>query len=276
MRPRGNGESPRLLVVTNNRRRVFQRSIISGAEEVAQARAYRVEVLEVPRPSDSAAVADRLRGENLLVMLIADVLPDETIASLHAGGIPTTLVSHGVAGLEVPSIMHDNRHGLELLAAEVFDRCGRRRPLYVGGSPRQQDSVEREAAFRRQLMRRGLEVDESRFLSGEFEPGQAAVAVGEFLAGGGELDSLVAADYLMAIACLEELRGRGLEVPGQVVVAGFGDGIEAQAAGLTTVAADVVELGRRAARQLLGQAEGLEIRGLTLLSTTLIRRASTA
>jgi DNA-binding LacI/PurR family transcriptional regulator len=37
----------------------------------------------------------------------------------------------------------------------------------------------------------------------------------------------------------------------------------------------VTELGRRAARQLIGQIEGLRIRGLTLLSTELIEREST-
>jgi hypothetical protein len=52
-----------------------------------------------------------------------------------------------------------------------------------------------------------------------------------FLAGGGELDSVVAADYLMAIACMGELRRRGLRVPGDVTVIGFGDGPEAEAAG---------------------------------------------
>ena len=276
MRAQGNGEPPRLLVVTNNRHRVFQRSIIAGAREVARGRSCPVEVAEVPEPSDAAGLVGRLAGENLLVMLVANVLPDDLVAELHGGGTPVTLVSHRVAGLEVPSIMHDNRHGFELLAAEVLDRCGRTRPVYVGGSGRQRDSVERESAFRRQLMRRGLAIDRRRFLSGEFEPGRAAAELGAFLDAGGELDSLVAADYLMAISCLEELRKRGLDAPDEVAVAGFGDGPEAKAAGITTVAADVVELGRRAARQLLGQADGLEILGLTLLSTTLIRRASTA
>jgi DNA-binding LacI/PurR family transcriptional regulator len=60
-----------------------------------------------------------------------------------------------------------------------------------------------------------------------------------------------------------------------VAVVGFGDGPEAAQAGLTTVAADITELGRRAARQLIGQIEGLRIRGLTLLSTELIEREST-
>lgn len=295
MMPRGNGEASagtpggdgntertprvseteRLLIVTNNRQRVFQRNIIRGAEEVGLEHGYLVEVLEVPRPADATDLLERVPGEKLGVMLIADVLPDEAVASLQGNGVPLTLVSHQVPDLEVPSIMHDNRQGLELLAREVFERCGREKPLYIGGSPRQRDSAEREKAFRRQLMQRGIPLDDARFLHGEFEPRQAADALAGYLERGGEFDSIVAADYLMAIACLEVLTSRGVTVPAEVAVAGFGDGPEAESAGLTTVAADVVELGRRGARQLVGQRQGLQIRGLTLLSTMLIRRRTT-
>ncbi|MEX2541321.1 MAG: substrate-binding domain-containing protein, partial [Trueperaceae bacterium] len=228
-----------------------------------------------PRPGMAAALLERLERSTAGILLVADVLPDSAVERLHRGGADITLVSHKVPGVEVPSIMHDNRHGIELLAAELFDRCGRSAPIFLAGSGRQRDAVEREDAFRRELMRRGLPVDDSRFLPGEFEPEQAVDSLASYLDAGGTLDSLVAADYLMAIACLAELRRRNLAVPEDVIVLGFGDGPEAEAARLTTVAADVVELGRRGARQLVGQLEGLEIRGLTLLSTTLVARLST-
>jgi LacI family transcriptional regulator len=263
-----------LLVVTNNRHRVFQSSIIAGVEEIGRQREYRTVVLEAPRPAEAGELLEQLERTSAGILLVADVLPDEAVERLHELGATISLVSHRVPGVEVPSIMHDNRHGLALLAEELFDRNGRTAPLFVCGSGRQRDALEREGAFRRELMLRGLPVDDSRFLRGEFEPEQAAAELAGFLAGGGKLDSVVAADYLMAIACMGELRRRGLAVPVDVTVLGFGDGPEAEAAGLTTVAADVVELGRRGARQLVGQLEGLAIRGLTLLSTTLVARAS--
>jgi hypothetical protein len=37
----------------------------------------------------------------------------------------------------------------------------------------------------------------------------------------------------------------------------------------------LVDLGRRGARQLVGQLEGMEVKGLTLLSMALVARAST-
>lgn len=269
-------EGDQLLIVTNNRQRVFQRSIIAGVLEVGAHRDYQVEVREIPRHSDANGLLDELSDSDAGLMLIADVLPDDAIAALHEAGRSITLVSHQVPGLEVASIVHDNSHGIELLAAEVFERCSRRAPVYIRGSGRQRDAVERESAFRRELMRRDLPVDEDRFLDGGFEPTQAAEAMQRFLTSGGSIDALVAADYLMAISCLEVLRSCEYDVPSHVVVTGFGDGPEAEAAGLTTVAADVVELGRRAARQLAAQREGMQIRGLTLLSTMLVRRSTSS
>lgn len=265
-----------LLVITNARDRVFQRSIVRGAREIGDARGRRVEVLEVPRPTAATEALAILELPPAGVLLVADVLPDEAVAELVRRGVTLTLVSHRIQGLEVPSIMHDNRHGIALLAAHLLDECDRRRPLFLRGSARQLDARQREEAFRRECMRRTPTVAEPVFLRGDFEPAVAVASLERHLDEGTPFDALLGADYLMAIAARELLEARGLRVPEDVAVAGFGDGPEAEAAGVTTVAADVVDLGRRAARQLVGQIEGLQVRGLTLLSTTLQPRGSTA
>jgi len=79
----------------------------------------------------------------------------------------------------------------------------------------------------------------------------------------------------MAIAALETLSAHGYRVPEEIAVVGFGDGAEAQAVGLTTVAADIVSLGQQGARQLLGQIDGLHIEGITMMSTHLVVRSTT-
>ena len=264
-----------LLVITNAADRVFQRSILSGAQEIGSARGLRVGVLEVPRRTRAAHALEALERPPAGVLLVADVLPDEAVDRLVRRGVTLTLVSHRIEGLEVPSIMHDNEHGIGLLAAHLLDDRGRSRPVFLRGSPRQLDARQREEAFRRECMRRSPDLAAPVFLRGDFEPDTATASLARHLDDGGRVDALLGADYPMAIAAADLLRSRGLRVPEDVAVAGFGDAPEAEAAGLTTVAADVVELGRRAARQLVGQMDGLEVRGLTLLSTTLAARAST-
>ncbi|MET0838266.1 MAG: substrate-binding domain-containing protein, partial [Marmoricola sp.] len=63
--------------------------------------------------------------------------------------------------------------------------------------------------------------------------------------------AVVAVSDLMALAVVDELTAAGLDVPGDVSVAGF-DGIDAAlAAELTTIGQPIVEKGRRAAQLLL-------------------------
>ena len=97
-------------------------------------------------------------------------------------------------------------------------------------------------------------------------------SVRRLLDGGRDFDAIVSADYVMGIAAVDTLRQYGMHVPDDVCVVGFGDAPEADAAGLTTVAADIVEQGRRAARQLISQHHGTRITGVTVLSVQLLVR----
>ena len=125
------------------------------------------------------------------------------------------------------------------------------------------------------LMRANLAIDPELVLNGQFEPALSWRLMAELLARRRDFDGVLAADYQMALAALRALREAGVRVPDAVQVAGFGDGEEAAGAGLTTVAADVYEQGRRGARQLIGQMEGLRMRGTTVLNTSLIPRDTT-
>ena len=102
--------------------------------------------------------------------------------------------------------------------------------------------------------------------------GQGAASVAQLVAERRDFDAVLGSDYLMALGAVDALTAVGVRVPEEVSVVGFGDAPEAEAAGLTTVAADVVDLGRRAARQLIGQIRGMKIRGQTLLSAELCER----
>ena len=133
----------------------------------------------------------------------------------------------------------------------------------------------RARAFREGLSRHDLPDEAATTIPGGFEPERAAAALARLVADRHDFDAVVAADYLMAAAAVGVLRAAGIRIPEDVCVAGFGDGPEAEAASVTTVAANVRELGARACRQLIGQIRGLPIRGITVLATELIQRETT-
>jgi LacI family transcriptional regulator len=121
-------------------------------------------------------------------------------------------------------------------------------------------------------MRYNITLPDSHFLRGDFSAPVAAASVQQLIDGGADFDAIISADYVMGIAAVEVLGRNGRRVPEDVSVVGFGDAPEAEAAGLTTVAADIVEQGRRAARQLISQDQGMRITGVTVLSVRLMVR----
>ncbi len=262
-------------VITNNRHEVFQRSIIRGVEEAAAARGYRVIVDSIAEdPSNPRPLAlDPAAMSGLLV--IANVLPDAPLRALHEAGHPMTLISHHVPGLSIPAVIVDNRRGMGVLTRAMIEQWGCRRLVYIHGDRRQSDAVERDQAVERELMRAHMSIEPEFVLDGRFEPARSWRLMAELLTRRRDFDGVLAADYQMALAALRALREAGVRVPDDVQVAGFGDGEEAAGVGLTTVAADVLEQGRRGARQLIGQMEGLRMRGTTVLSTSLIPRETT-
>lgn len=291
----GAGRPGALVALLNNLDGVFQRSVLQGAGEVAAAHGLPLEPVALGGLSatEVGTLLDRALGTGRAAqgeggargaqgawvargaLVLSSALRDADLAKLAAAGLPVTLVSHHSAAPGQPTVMFDNHQGVKQLMQHVVSDCGRRRPVYIGGDASQLDSRERELAFRDELLRHDLRVPEGHMLVGGFTPDLARRALREFVAAGNDFDAVVAADYLMAIAAAETLGQAGVRVPDDVVVVGYGDGPEAEAAGVTTVAADVVELGRRAARQLVAQLSSERaIGGRTLLSTHLVRRAS--
>jgi LacI family transcriptional regulator len=84
--------------------------------------------------------------------------------------------------------------------------------------------------------------------AGEFTRDGGHAAALELLDSGAELDCLFAVNDVMAVGAMSALRGRGVDVPGQLGVAGFDDIATLRDVwpGLTTVRLPLEQMGRRA------------------------------
>lgn len=259
-------------IITNDAKPVFQRDLITGIRAVAREQGWRVivdAIAEDPaQPKPVSLDIGALDG----VIIIANVLDDDAVRAIHATGTPVTLISHQVDGAPVPAIIQNNREGIRELVEYLVIHCGRRRFVSITGDMRQHDAIERADVLEQTLMQHDIAIPPHRQLRGDFIPATAVQSMQALLERDRDFDAVIAADFLMAVAVLPLLEEHGLSVPDDVCVAGFGDGPEAEAAGLTTVAADIVELGRRAARLLRGQMDGRHIRGVTWLNAAVIER----
>lgn len=264
--------APILGIITNNQHNVFQRNVIMGVRAAAKERGYDVIIDSyAEHDEDSQAITlDYTAVDGVLV--IASAAPPDLLRRMYAANVPLSLISHQVPDLPIPAVITDNRQGIAQLVKHVVEQCNRENLVFIRGLPGQRDSDEREAAFADELMRYNLVVPPEHVLRGDFSADIASRSLDHLLETGAGFDAVVASDYLMGIAAVDTLRAAGVAVPGDVAVVAFGDGPEAEQAGLTTVTADVVEQGRRAARQLISQIEGLQIRGVTILSVHLVVR----
>jgi len=169
-------------------------------------------------------------------------------------------------------VVSNNQQGMTQLVHHLVKRCQRSNLVFIRGLTGQTDAQERELAFRQELIRYDLRVPPEHYLQGDFSPAIAAESLKGLLAQGARFDAIVACDYIMAIEAVNVLRQSGVKVPEDVSVVGFGDNKEAETAGLTTVAANIMELGGCAARQLISQIKGLRISGVTMLSVRMMMR----
>lgn len=261
----------RIGIITNNAQGVFQRLVIAGVRAEAEAQGIAVTVDAQDEHADRRIALDPASVDGLLV--IANCAPESWLAKAHKQ-VPVTLVSHTV-NLPIPSVFFNNAQGIRELMYHLIVECGCQQPLFIRGVRDQTDAIERETAYRDELMRYHLDADTAPFIDGAFEADIAADALAAALEQGVRFDAVVSADYLMAIEAMAVLRGRGVAVPQDVAVVGFGDAIEAAQAQLTTVAANVEELGHCGALQLLHQMNGYRIQGKTLLSVEIVVRQTT-
>lgn len=258
-------------IITNDETNIFQRQVIAGIRAIAEPKGYKVVVDSIAQdPANRKPISldmKALAG----VLVIANVLPNEALRDLYHSGKPLSLVSHRVRYTPIPAVIPDNTGGITELVNYLVTNRGKKRIVFIQGDMNQNDGVERTTAFRRQLMRHNIPIDERLFLRGDFTPAIAQASMREFLAQNIPFDAVAGADFLMAIAAMRVLDEADKK---HIAVVGFGDGVEATHAGLTTVGVDVEQIGSRAARQLIGQIEGLRISGVTLLSTTIVERQS--
>lgn len=189
---------------------------------------------------------------------------------------PAHLCSLGASYPGIPSLVVDNRSGLELVTEHLIHDHGCRRPAFLAGTPKNPDSDERFQGFAATLERHGIPIESSRVASGHFLPSLGRAAMDELLDRKVGFDAVVAANDSMAIGAIQALRKRGLRVPQDIPVTGFDDLTLARLCNppLTTVAQPFEILADLAVGLIEDQAAGRQVPELTQIPSQFVRRQS--
>jgi DNA-binding LacI/PurR family transcriptional regulator/signal transduction histidine kinase/ActR/RegA family two-component response regulator len=189
-------------------------------------------------------------------------------------GMPIASVGLAVPG--VPSLIVDNRTGMDAVIEHLIADHGCRRIAFIAGTPHNPEAALRLAVYREVLERHGLPFDPDLIESGDFVKRSAFAAIQTILTRTEALDAVVAANDIMALGAIEALRRHGFRVPRQVRVTGFDDLSLARLANppLTTVAQPFQHMAAVAIGLILDQLAGKPVAAVTSLTTELSVRQS--
>jgi LacI family transcriptional regulator len=184
-----------------------------------------------------------------------DALRAELAAFTRSGGRAACI---GQDLLDVDTVQPENRAGAEALA-RALAALGHRRFAVLAGPRSLLTAQDRTAGFTDGLRDTGplqsAPLAPARVVHGELSRDGGYAAMSEVLAMGEPLpDCVFAVTDVMAVGALARLRAAGLDVPGDVALAGFDDipTLRDVYPPLTTVRLPLTRLGELAARLVLG------------------------
>jgi DNA-binding LacI/PurR family transcriptional regulator len=118
---------------------------------------------------------------------------------------PASLCSVGLALPGVPSLVLDNRGGMEAAVEHLVREHGVCRPVFLAGTPQNPEAQVRFEAYKDVLARHGIPFDPALVACGYFMPKQGRSAMDNLLATGVAFDGVVAANDNMAMGGLAQM-----------------------------------------------------------------------
>lgn len=225
-------------------------------------------------------VYDLVSRENVdgLVILdsIGNLVSSKSIIEFckHYQPIPTVVVGHELPG--IPSVVVDNK-GIRQLVLHLIQVHHCQNFAFIQGPESNFDGIMRYETFVKTLAEYNIVVNPRAVVRGDFNVPSGAEAV-RIICDERRVrfDALIAANGNMAAGALAELKNRGINVPGDVAVAGF-DNFDLcffASPSLTTIGYSIYEMGRRAGEILFDVIAGKPVPSLETIPTRLIIRQS--
>lgn len=221
-------------------------------------------------PTDN--VAQQIAKHAPDALLCVGFIEPEIIGVLRKMPLPMVLVDHAIPGLTC--VNPDNYEGSRMVTRYLIEQ-GHRRIAFLASSMAHYSIYQRERGYRQALFDAGI------LLSPQYEATAPALsdlttsleyALDELMALPEPPDALFCYNDAAAMVAINYCQNRGINVPGDLAIAGFDD-IDLAAhitPALTTLAVDKEALARTAVEKLLAQSTASE----TLLPVILKVRAS--
>ena len=206
---------------------------------------------------------------------------EESLKAVTDAGIPAMLVASGRPAPGISAVSINDFEAARAMTRHLLS-LGHRRIAFINGHPNQTASGQRFRGYIEGMTEAGLSVGTDQVAQGYFTY-RSGLEAAEKLLSGWKPTAIFASNDDMAAATMAVAHRKGLDVPGDLAVAGFDDTPLATTVWpeLTTVRQPIADMAREAVRMLIEQIRGRragEAPGVThkLVKFALIKRESSA
>ena len=275
-------ETHTLGVIIPDIERPFFAKVVSGIQDVASESGYRVmicqskESYETEVSNVQALVASQVDG--LLICHSRETENFDHVKPQACRGIPVVHFDRVSNEVNSAKVILDDWNGAYNVTEHLIQQ-GARRIAILAGPESLLISRNRLTGYQHALKRHHLPLRPEYEVHIEFQTDEAVTALDKWLALPEPPDAIFAINYTNAFDLLVALKKRGVRVPQDMAVVGFGDEFMASMIepGLTTVDLHPYRIGQQAARLFLEQVKQKEFfqpRTLVISGDLIIRQSS--
>lgn len=237
----------------------FFSSIISGIEDLAYSKGYRVMICQSNEDCkreevNLQALLDH-RVDGLLVSISKGSTDCRHFLRVAGSGLPVVFIDRVCWEIETDRVITDDYHGARLVCNHLIAR-GSRSIMHLGTPQDLAIGVERYRGYCQALEDHGIALDKGLVFQRD-TPGKVIDFKHQLLAMAPRIDGIFAVNDPAAIMAMKILKDGGFRVPDQIRIAGFGDDPVASmvSPSLTTVEQKGFQMGREAVDMLLRRLE---------------------
>lgn len=226
---------------------------------------------------ESSAYSRIMRGRVASGVIVAAAsATDENLLDVSRAGYPVVVVGRTPAHPEIPTVGIDDLGGARQVLSHLIETHGARRIGHVSGPLNHQSAIDKRDGYVQALKDAGLAINPRLQFEGDYTEASGRIAAEQMIGELGECDAIFFANDQMAVAAIDYFGRNGITVPGDLRVIGYDDHPMSSHSrpALTTVTADMVDVGRHAMDLLLRLLDGQEDVEHLELPTSLVVRES--
>ncbi len=213
------------LIVPNINHRFFS-NIINFLTDLANENNY---VLSIYQSNENfereCSIIEKLIQQDVagVIASVSDkTRSGEHFRALNRVRIPLVFFDRVLYDVNASRVTANNREIVESLVSELAVE-GRKRIAHVTGPGHINVFGDRNLGYRNGVEKHGAGYVKQVIIDEEFSPESGKVAAREIFSGGVIPDAVISTSFLLSMGIISHLKEKGIKIPDEVVVAGFGD-----------------------------------------------------